>query len=268
MPTPSPSSPVSGVGAGTKRTLVRLPVPELFDTASVGNAQVLTAGDLVFIAGQAGLDNQLANLTHLGASTEIRREIMARRCPPAPPPRSPRRPCPACTSRSPPSQSTPPHDRRRPAGRTPPAHHRLQLGPHHRRLPLPTSEPHHNHRLRRAAHPGSDQHAYPARPHTITAPSSPRGRNHTRRRHMTTNEQTNELQHLEGPPRTTPPTSPRPNTRCLDDPGPRWLVWQHSLFRLSRLDPVLARRVKADYDCDSGGAVTVPAATTLLCPRR
>ena len=54
--------------------------------------------------------------------------------------------------------------------------------------------------------------------------------------------------------------------RCLDDPGPRWLVWQQSWFDLARLDPVLARRVVADYDC--GSAATVPAAAIVLCPRR
>lgn len=38
--------------------LVRPAVPGLFDTARLGYAQVLVAGDLVFVAGQAGLDER------------------------------------------------------------------------------------------------------------------------------------------------------------------------------------------------------------------
>ena len=120
MPAPSPSGPVSGAGAGATHAPVRLPVPGLFDTAAVGYAQVLTAGHLVFIAGQAGLDEHfevvsagfadqtrqalrnlghalhaagcdydsvvavtvyLTDITHLGSYAEIRREIMGEAAP-------------------------------------------------------------------------------------------------------------------------------------------------------------------------------------------
>jgi hypothetical protein len=58
------------------------------------------------------------------------------------------------------------------------------------------------------------------------------------------------------------------NARCLDDAGPQWLVWQRSWFDLSRLDAALNRRIAVDYDCRPGIALTVPAAATVLCPRR